>query len=368
MKTIGFHENKILPFGCLLDAYHDEAAFAALTCYLTILKESSMKLHHTLTSLLIGLVVTSAAVAQGFPGKPVTMMVPYPAGGLSDVIARSVNAPLATKLGQPVLIENLGGGSGAIGAQKVLSAPADGYYLFQGSPNEIVLAPLANKAIKYTSDEFQMVQFIADSPLAIIVRKGLEANTADELVALARRAAREGKPLNYASVGYGSFYHLLGEELSRIANAPMLHVPYKGGADISKDLIGGVVDIFITPYGKPHVAMAQQGRFKFIAALSPARQPGIPDVPSVDEGIALKGFHQSIWTGYFVKKGTPAPVVAALHKAVSETLGDEKVRATLTAQGLDAPEPVSLVEAEKTFAAGTKKFQAIAKAAGLKAQ
>jgi tripartite-type tricarboxylate transporter receptor subunit TctC len=231
-----------------------------------------------------------------------------------------------------------------------------------------VLAPLANKAVKYKSDDFQMVQFIADSPLAIIVRKGLEASTADELVALARRAAREGKPLTYASVGYGSFYHLLGEELSRIANAPMLHVPYKGGAEVAKDLIGGQIDIFITPYGKPHTAMAQQGRFKFVAALSPARQPGIPDVPSVDEGIALKGFHQSIWTGYFVKKGTPAPVVATLHKALSDTLGDEKVRATLVAQSLDVPKPVSLAEADKTYLAGARKFQAIAKAAGLKPQ
>jgi len=368
MKTNSFHANKILPFSCLQVAYHGGVVVATTDKPDRQPKDFSMKLHLTLSSLIAGLLVTSAAVAQGFPGKPITMMVPYPAGGLSDVIARSVNVPLAAKLGQPVMIENLGGGAGAIGAQKVLSAPADGYMLFQGSPNEIVLAPLANKAVKYSSDEFQMVQFIADSPLAILVRKGLEANTADELVALARRAAREGKPLNYASVGYGSFYHLLGEELSRIANAPMLHVPYKGGADISKDLIGGVVDIFITPYGKPHVAMAQQGRFKFIAALSPARQPGIPDVPSVDEGIALKGFHQSIWTGYFVKKGTPAPVVAALHKAVSETLGDEKVRATLIAQSLDVPQPVSLAEAEKTFAAGTRKFQAIAKAAGLKAQ
>lgn len=327
-----------------------------------------MNPHSKISGLLASLLLTGAALAQGYPAKPVNLMVPYPAGGLSDVIARSVNVPLAAKLGQAVLIENLGGGSGSIGAQKVLSAPADGSYIFQGSPNEIVLAPLANKAVKYTSDDFQMVQFIADSPLAIIVRKGLEANTADELVALARRAARDGKPLTYASVGYGSFYHLLGEELSRIANVPMLHVPYKGGADVSKDLIGGVVDIFITPYGKPHVALAQQGRFKFIAALSPARQPGIPDVPSVDEGVSLKGFHQSIWTGYFVKRGTPAPIVQALHKAVSETLGDEKVRATLAAQGLDLPKPASLAQAERTYTEGARKFQAIAKAAGLKAQ
>jgi len=312
--------------------------------------------------------VAIPASAQTFPTKPVTVMVPYPAGGVSDVIARLVSQPLAASLKQPVLVDNLGGASGAIAAQKVLDAPSDGYMVFQGSPNELILAGLANKAVKFKSEDFRMVQFIADAPLVIIARKGLEANNADELVALARRAAASGKSLTYASVGVGSFYHLLGDQLSQKINTPMLHIPYKGAADVVKDLLGEQVDIFISPYAAPHIAMQSAGKLKFIAAISPKRQATIPNVPSVDEGVALKGFHHSIWTGYFVKKDTPEPVVQALHKALSDTLGDPKLKATLEAQSAIVPAPLSLTDASKKYAAGITQFRAIAKSMHLQPQ
>jgi tripartite-type tricarboxylate transporter receptor subunit TctC len=230
------------------------------------------------------------------------------------------------------------------------------------------LTPLVNKAVKFKSEDFRMVQFIADAPMVIIARKGLEANTADELVALARRAAAGGKSLTYASVGIGSFYHLLGDQLSQKINAPMLHVPYKGGADVVKDLLGEQVDIFITPYAAPHIAMHNTGKIKFIAAISAKRQATIPNVPSVDEGIALKGFHHTIWTGYFVKKDTPEPIVATLHKALSETLGDAKMKASLEAQSAVVPAPISIADASKKYADGIKQFRAIAKSMNLQPQ
>ena len=132
-----------------------------------------------------------------------------PAGGASDAIARVVAAPTSRQLGQPVLVENLGGVSGALGAQKVLSARADGYYLFQGSPNELILAPLANASVKLKSEDFQLVQMIGLAPLVIVARKDLPANNADELRKLAR--ARATQPLSFGSVGVGSLYHVLGE-------------------------------------------------------------------------------------------------------------------------------------------------------------
>ena len=137
-----------------------------------------------LKRLLLALVcaVAGAASAQSFPNKPVTLMVPYPAGGLSDVIARTVNTSLAKHLGQPVIVENLGGASGGIAAQKVLSSPADGYMIFQGSPNELVLAPLSNAAIKYKSEDFRLVQMITINPMAVFARKDLPANNGDELI------------------------------------------------------------------------------------------------------------------------------------------------------------------------------------------
>jgi tripartite-type tricarboxylate transporter receptor subunit TctC len=319
-------------------------------------------------TLLAGAVLSGTALAQNFPAKPVTLMVPYPAGGLSDVIARIVNTSLARQLGQPVIVDNLGGAGGSIAAQKVLNAPADGHIIFQGSPNELILTPLANAAVKLRSEDFRMVQMIANAPLAIIARGDLPAGNSDELVAYAAQRAREGKPLSYGSVGNGTFYHLMGEEMSKLTGVQMLHVPYKGGAPLMQDMIGGVVDLFISPFGKPQIELAQQGRLKFIAAMTPQRLDVIKQVPTVQEGKALKGYMHSLWTAYFVKKDTPEPVVQALHKALSEVLADPEVRKNLEAQSLILSKPLTLAEASKAYADGTAQIRAIAKSINLQPQ
>ncbi|MGH6638949.1 MAG: tripartite tricarboxylate transporter substrate binding protein [Polaromonas sp.] len=328
-----------------------------------------MNVIKTIGSLLASLLLAGAAMAADpFPSKPVMLMVPYPAGGLSDVIARTVNTALARQLGQPVLVENLGGVSGAIAAQKVLSAPSDGYYIFQGSPNELILSPLANAAVKFKSEDFRLVQMIAVAPMAVVARKDLPASNGDELVAYARKTAQEGKPMTYASVGSGSLYHLLGEHMSKLTGIPMTHVPYKGGAPAFQDIMGGQVDIFITPFGKSQVELAQQGRLKFAAALSAERMDPIKQVPTLNESKALKGFTFNIWTGYFVRKDTPEPLVQALHKAITETLNDPAVRAGLEAQSLEVSKPLSLDAAARAYADGTAQFRAIAKSINLQPQ
>ena len=312
---------------------------------------------------------SACAVAQTFPAKPVTLMVPYPAGGLSDVIARKVNTSLGKALGQPVLVENLGGASGSIAAQKVLSAPSDGYNLFQGSPNELILAPLAMSAVKYKPEDFRQVHRIALAPMAILARADLPASNADELAAYAAKAAKDGKSMSYGSVGIGSFYHLLGEQMSKTLSTPMLHVPYKGIADVVKDLLGGQVDIFITPYGAPQAELAKQGKIKFVAVLTSQRQPLAPQVPSTTESKGLlKNFTAEIGTGYFVKRDTPEPVVAALHKALQAVLGDAEVKAGLVALGQDAAPLQTLDAADKAFAAETAAYRAMAKSINLQAQ
>ena len=330
--------------------------------------KSSFKTEGRVAAALLGALLVSASFADVFPSRVVTLLVPYPAGGVSDVIARKVNVALGKALKQTVIVENVGGAGGVIGAQKVLAAPSDGYYLFQGSPNELILAPLANAAVKYKTEDFREVQRIAISPMAITARKDLPANSADELAAYAIKVAKEGKPLTYASVGAGSFYHLLGEEMSKTMGAPLTHVPYKGGADILRDLMGGQIDIFITPYGTPHVELAKQGKIKFPAALSAKRQAMLPDVPAVDEGKVLKGFHYEISTGYFVKKDTPEPVVVALHKALSEVLGDAEVKDGLSAMGVVVSAPLSLEAAAKDYAKDAALYRGIAKAINLQAQ
>ena len=327
-----------------------------------------MKFRHSLPGLLAALALAGSAAAQSYPTKAVTLMVPYPAGGLSDVIARKVNNALAQELKQPVIIENLGGAGGAIAAQKVLNAPADGHMIFQGSPNELILAPLSIASVKYKPEDFRLVQRIALAPLAVVARKDFPASNPTELVARIQQAAKEGKAVSYASVGPGSFYHLMGEELSRRTGAAMLHVPYKGGGPITQDLLGGQIDLFITPYGAPHVALAKEGKIKFITALSAQPQRLIPQVPAVDQNPALKGFHYQISSGYYVKKGTPEPVVEALHRALTKVLFDAELRNALVAQGQEPAEPLRLDEAAKAHAAEVKQYQDIAKSIKLQAQ
>jgi tripartite-type tricarboxylate transporter receptor subunit TctC len=316
----------------------------------------------------VSLLASGLAVADTFPSRPVTLMVPYPAGGLSDIIARKVNAALAAEFKQPVIIENLGGAGGAIAAQKVLNAPADGHIIFQGSPNELILGPLALKAIKYKPEDFRLVQQIAVGPIAISARKDFPPSNARELVAYARKAAAEGKPVSYASVGTGSLYHLMGEDMARKMGATMLHVPYKGGGPILQDLLGGQIDMFITPYGAPHVAMEKEGKLKFVVALSDKPQRLIPHVGTVDEAPELKRFYYTIGSGYYVKAGTPEPVVEALHRALTKVMSDSDLRSTLSALGQELPTPLRLDEAAKAYTEEIRLYQGIAKAINLQAQ
>ena len=334
-----------------------------------------MKLFHkflvcfcTTFVILGGLLFVNALQAQTFPTKPITLMVPYPAGGLSDVIARRVNAPLSKALGQPVLVDNLGGASGSIAALKVLTLPSDGYMLFQGSPNELIFAPLAISSAKYKPEDFRQIHRVGMAPMAIMARADLPANNADELVAYAIKAAKDGKSMTYASAGIGSFYHLLGEQMSKVIGAPMLHVPYKGAADVVKDLMGSQVDIFISPYGAPQVELAKSGKIKFIAAVSPGRGPLLPNVPSTTESKLLKTFTAEIGTGYFVKRDTPEPIVQALHKAIQTVMADAEFKASIVALGQEMSPMQSLDAANKAFADETAQYRTIAKSINLQPQ
>lgn len=327
-----------------------------------------MKLIRFLSSVLCSLAVASAAMAQTYPNKPVSLLVPYPAGGVSDVIARIVSPALSKKLGEAVIVENIGGASGGIAAQKVLNAPADGYLVMQGSPNELILGPLANSAIKFKSEDFRLVQMIGSAQIAFLVRSDMPVKDVDSFLAYAKKAAQEGKPLSYASVGPGSFYHLLGEQLSKETKIPMTHVPYKGAGPALQDLIGGQIDFFLAPYGKSHDELAKQGRIKILAMLNAKRLDGVKDYPAITESKGLKGFVYSIWTGYFVKKDTPEPIVQTLNKALAEVLEDSAVKSGLDANSLLIAKPLTLNELNKVFGDGTAQFRTIAKSINLQPQ
>jgi tripartite-type tricarboxylate transporter receptor subunit TctC len=209
---------------------------------------------------------------------------------------------------------------------------------------------------------------ITINPLVMLARKDLPAANGDELIAYAKRGAASGKPLTFASVGPGSFYHLLGEHMSKVTGVPMVHVPYKGGAPAVQDLLASQVDIFMTPYGKGQVQLVEEGKLKAPAVLSATRQPLFSKVPTLDESAALKGFVFDIWAGYFVHKNTPEAVVEVLHKALGEVANDAVVRGQLEAQAMVVPAPRPLAELSKLYADNTAQMRTIAKAMNLQPQ
>ena len=323
------------------------------------------KLKHLLC-FMAGLTLACAAFgADAYPSKPVTILVPYPAGGLSDVVARIVAKPLGDRLGQPVVVENSGGAAGAIGVQKVLASPADGYYVLQGSPSSLVLSPLINPAIKYKSDDLRMLQVVVESDFLLVARQDLPVTTADELAALAR-ASGVKQPLSYGSIGTGSFHHLIGNRFSKVIGAHTVHVPYKGITPLMQDLIGQRVDFAMLPYSKSLAEFAAQRQVKILGSLSKERIPALQPIPSVNEGKALKDFNFSIWSAYFVRKDTPEPVVKKLHLALSEVLHAPSVRESLEAQGQKVPRLLSNAEAEKFYQESFVQFRALAKEIALK--
>ena len=321
-----------------------------------------------MTAALAAVLLSASPVsAQNIPGGSVALMVPYPAGGPSDVIARVFNTPLGRELGVPVMVENLGGVSGALGAQKVLSAPADGHFLYQGSPNEVILSPLANAAVKFDAEDFQLVQLIAYAPMVVVAKKELAAANMDELITLARNAPKD-KPLNYGSVGIGSLYHVLSEHLGQVIKAPMTHVPYKGVAPMLQDLAGGNLDYAILPQFGAIDGMVAAGRVKVLGQLGASRAESLKNLPTVTEGKLLKDFNFTVWSGYMVKKGTPPEMMQKLQKAIQAVLTDPKVRESLGAQFQIVAKPMSLDESAKFYAVEAASYRKLAKAVGIERQ
>jgi tripartite-type tricarboxylate transporter receptor subunit TctC len=299
--------------------------------------------------------------------KPLTIMVPYPVGGVSDAIARIFGGPLSRHLGgQTVIVDNLGGVSGSLAAQKVLSAPADGQMLFQASPNELILAPLASKSVKLRAEEFRLVQLISTATMVVYVRKDLPAQTIDELIELARKS--KDKPLTYGSVGIGSLYHILVERMQQLTGTAMTHVPYRGGAPLIQDLLGGQIDFAVIPHGAAGQALAGQGKLRLIASLDAKRSELLGNLPTVAESKALKGFSHTIWTGYTVPRQTPEDVVKKLHAALGAVITEPRVRGELQAQYQSVAPALPLAEADKFYAREIATFRTLAQQINLQPQ
>jgi tripartite-type tricarboxylate transporter receptor subunit TctC len=271
--------------------------------------------------------IAPAASAQNYPARPLRLIVGYPAGGSTDLVARIMGAWLTDRLGQSVVIENRPGAGTNLAVQAVVASPPDGYtLLFVATTNAINTSFHSTLPFDFLRD-LAPVAGLVELPFVMEVNPSLPANTVAEFIAHAK--ANPGK-LNAASFGTGTVSHMAWELFRLMAGVEMVHVPYHGGAPMVTDLIGGRVQAGIDalPNSLPHI---RSGALRALAMTGPARSAALPDVPTVGETVA--GYEVSGWTGIAVPAGTPAAIVATLNREINAGLSDPRIAARLAEVG-----------------------------------
>jgi tripartite-type tricarboxylate transporter receptor subunit TctC len=308
----------------------------------------------------LGALAASQAFAQGYPSKPVKMIVPFPAGGPTDVQARIVAQKLGEGFGHPVIVDNRGGAGGMLGSEAVAKSAPDGYTLLMGASGPHAVGVLTRKEPPYDPlKDFTALSLVSYSPLMLVVHPSVKANSVQELIALAK--SQPGK-LNYGSFGNGTMAHFAGELFKLKAGIDIVHVPYKGTAPALADLLAGHIpmmfDTIITSL--PHV---KSGRLRGLAVTKPTRSAAIPELPTVAEA-GLPGFQAVSWIGLMGPAGLPKEIVDRISGDMVKMFADPGLREKLLNAGA---EPVGSGAAE--FAAHMKaeleRWEPVVKAAGL---
>ena len=325
-----------------------------------------MQAKHKMTALIAGaaLCVTAGmplvALAQAYPTKPIRLIVAFPAGGSTDIIARLVGQRLGEKLGQQVIVDNRGGAGGTIGTEIAAQATPDGHTLTMGTTSTHVIAPAAYAKVNYDPvKDFEPITLVASTPYLLVLNPGVKANNLNEFVALAK--SQPGK-LNFASAGTGSTTQLAMEMLNRAAGMDIVHIPYGGNGPAGAAVLGGQVQALFgsMPAVLPH---AQAGRLRPIAVGTSKRSPALPNVPTVAES-GYPGFEVSLWLGFFAPKGTPKPVLAKLQTELTAIANSPDMRAQFEKNGASAMTNTP-AEMGQLMKSELDKYGKVIKAAGI---
>jgi len=313
-------------------------------------------------SLLAALALSTLVHAQTWPAKSVRFIVPFPPGGSTDVAARTVAEKLSRALGQQVLVDNRGGGGGAIGTVEAARAAPDGYtLLFVADP--VITLHLVVKNVQFDMQrDFTAVTQVTTQPIAVAVHASLPVRSVQELIAYAR--ANPGK-LSFAHSGTGSGQHMSGELLKKMAGIDMVHIPYKGGGPAVQDLVAGQVPVGVLG-STPLIPHHKSGRIRIIAFTSKERFGPMPEIPTLHES-GLAGFDTTQWLGILAPKGTPAQVVARVHGETAKALALPDVKERLAQAALLAVGSTPK-EFENLIRADLERWTAIAKELRLEPQ
>jgi tripartite-type tricarboxylate transporter receptor subunit TctC len=271
--------------------------------------------------VMAGVLMSAPALAQGYPAKPVRLVVPFPAGGATDVLARVISQKASEKLGQPIIIDNRPGAGGTIGSDVVAKAAPDGYTLLIATGSTHSIGPMVNSKIPYNVErDFAPVGLVANTASVLVVPATLPVKTLAEFIALAKAGPGQ---LNFGSSGNGTTSHLSGELFRAQAGVFITHIPYRGTGLVLTDMLSGQVQMLMDNLvtAQPHI---RDGKLRVLGVTSRQRLPFLPEVPTLDEQ-GLKGFDVSNWFGIYAPRGTSADIVAKVNAAYKQAVQDPEV-------------------------------------------
>lgn len=286
-----------------------------------------------LATLVAGLAMlaTAQVSAAAYPERAVRLVVPFPAGGAADMMARSLAQKLGDQLGQQVVVDNRGGAGGTTAAEMVTSAQPDGYTLFFGTMGTQAINPSIYPKLRYDPiKDFEYVSLTHTTPRVLVVHPTVAAQSVQELIAYAKK--NPGK-LTYGSAGNGSSSHLSGALFSSMAGVQMLHIPYKGSAPLLNDLIAGRLSMTFDSYAV-YAEHIKSGKVRALGVTSLAPITAAPDIPTISSA-GLKGYDVSNWLGVAAPKGTPKPVIDRLNSAIIKAMEDKQMREQLASAGIE---------------------------------
>lgn len=328
---------------------------------------ASASLHRRAVLALGAGLAAGLATGARAQGRPLSIIVPQPAGNPTDGIARKLQPLLQNLLGQTVLVENLPGAGGSLGVQKTLQTPADVPVLVIASQTEPILTPLALASVRYQPDALRAVALAGRATYVLAGRPDLPAASLAELKALARQ--RADKPLSYGHIGHGSMIHLLGEQWARKSGATLTQVPYKGVPPVVQDIMGGQIDLTCLPMGGSTPTLIETGKVRAygITGAQPlARFPKLQPLARQDP--ALAAFDYGTWGALLVPRHTPQATVERLHQALYQALDDADVKAYVAAGGMDPAPPMTLAQLDQFYQGETRLYQSLAKELGVTPQ
>jgi len=316
-----------------------------------------------LAAFIAAAAFSSHSWAQAYPTKPVTIRVAFPAGGTADVFIRQILPKMQAELGQPLMVENVSGVGGAIGAVSVLKAPADGYVV-AGHTNDVILTPLAVASAQYKPEQFRLVAALGLSDMLLVARSSMTVHTLAELVAYSKTLPNG---LSLAHQGPGSSSQLAGDDMMAASGVKAAGIPYKGMAPLVQDLLGGHTDIGFIPLGMTTVAMVQQKRLIAIGITAAKRNPMLPDVPTLSETHPERPVLHRQWIGLLVPRATPDAFVQRLNKAVTDAVMSPEFQ-KFASEGGVLTLKMSVKETEDFYAAEIRKYGELARQTNLQPQ